>query len=74
VATREMISELAGRLVEIENEIKLLQTDRKELLSDFSDKIDIKAFKAAWSLMKTKKRIDESSFDHILDILEKGSD
>ena len=72
MATRETIKELVERLTTIENEIKLLQTDKKELLADYSDRIDVKAFRAAWSVMKAKKRVDESEFDQILDQLEKS--
>tara|TARA_R100000152_G_C6664137_1_gene102236 strand:+ start:303 stop:530 length:228 start_codon:yes stop_codon:yes gene_type:complete len=73
VATTETIKELVERLTTIENEIKLLQTDRKELLADFSDRVDSKAFRAAWSLHKAKKRVDEAALDQILEILDKNS-
>ena len=72
MATKETIKELAERLTTIENEIKILQTDKKELLADYSDRVDVKAFRAAWSVMKAKKRVDESEFDQILDELEKS--
>ncbi len=72
MVTKEVISELTERLQSIENEIKLLQSDKRELLSDFSDKIDIKAFKAAWSLTKAKKNINDSEFEQILEMLEKN--
>ena len=55
MATKETIKELVERLTTIENEIKILQTDKKELLSDYSDRVDVKAFRAAWSVMKAKK-------------------
>tara|TARA_B100000214_G_scaffold73153_1_gene49093 strand:+ start:1045 stop:1275 length:231 start_codon:yes stop_codon:yes gene_type:complete len=73
MATKETIRELVEKLVTIENEIKLLQVDRKDLLSSYSDRVDVKAFRAAWSVMKAKKRVDESEFDQILDEIEKAS-
>ena len=39
MATKETIRELVERLTTIENEIKLLQTDKKELLADYSDRV-----------------------------------
>ena len=69
--TKETIKELVDRLTTIENEIKLLQEDKKTLISDFSSRIDTKAFRAAWSTMKAKKRVDPGEFDNILDELEK---
>ena len=73
MATKETIRELVEKLVTIENEIKLLQVDRKDLLSSYSDRVDVKAFRAAWSVMKAKKRVDESEFEQILDEIEKAS-
>jgi len=73
VATRETIKELVERLTLVENELKLLREDRKELLASYSERIDLKAFRAAWSVMKAKKRVDESEFDQILDELEKSA-
>ena len=72
MATRETIKELVERLTTIENEIRLLQTDKKDLLANFSDRVDVKAFRAAWSVMKAKKRVGESEFDQILDELERS--
>ena len=73
MATRETIKELVEKLTTIENEVKLLQSDRKDLLSSYSDRIDVKAFRAAWAAMKAKKRVDKSEFDSILDELERSS-
>jgi uncharacterized protein (UPF0335 family) len=73
MATVETIKELVERLTIVENEMKLLQQDRKELLASYTDRIDLKAFRAAWSVMKAKKRVDESEFDQILDELEKSA-
>jgi uncharacterized protein (UPF0335 family) len=72
VAAKETIKELVERLTNIENEIKLLQEDRKNLISDFSERIDVKAFRAAWSTMKAKKRVDGNEFDSILEELERS--
>ncbi len=72
MATKETIKELVERLTTIENEIKLLQSDKKELMSSYADRLDVKAFRAAWMAMKAKKRVDESEFDQILDELEKN--
>ena len=72
MTTRETIKELVDKLTTIENEVKILQLDRKELLSSYADKMDIKAFRAAWSVLKAKKRVDGNEFDHILDELERS--
>jgi len=66
-----LIIELAQKLKSIENEIKILQTDRRDLLSDYKDKIDIKAFRAAWAILKKKENVNEAELDNILDIIDK---
>ena len=54
MATNETIKELFERYVTIEHEMKTLQEDKKQLLSEFKDKIDPKAFQAA--LQKSKQK------------------
>ena len=73
MATVETVKELVERLTTIENEIKLLQSDKKELLADYSSRVDTKAFRAAWSLHKARSRVDENELDQILNILESRS-
>tara|TARA_B100000214_G_scaffold362813_1_gene327647 strand:+ start:210 stop:428 length:219 start_codon:yes stop_codon:yes gene_type:complete len=67
---REVVKELAEKLETVENEIKLLQSDRRELFLEYKDKIDIKAFRAAWSILKRKENVNEDSLDAILDIMD----
>jgi uncharacterized protein (UPF0335 family) len=69
---KEHLKELVERLTVIENEIKLLQDDRKNLISDFGDKLDVKAFRAAWSILKTKKRVDEGALEQILNEIDRA--
>ena len=66
-----LIIELAQKLKSIESEIKILQMDRRDLLSDYSDKIDIKAFRAAWAILKKKENVNEAELDNILDVIDK---
>jgi uncharacterized protein (UPF0335 family) len=63
------IKELVERLERVENEQKLLQEDKRNLFLDYKDVIDIKAFKAAWSILKKKESVDESALERILDIM-----
>ena len=70
MAIRQHVKELATKLTEIENEIKLLQEDRRDLLADYKDKIDVKAFRAAWIILKKKENVDESELDSILEAID----
>ncbi len=73
MATNDDINELLSRYLTIENEIKTLQDDRKNLLSEFKDRIDPKSFQAALRSAKIKARVkpgEISEYERILDILE----
>jgi len=75
MATNADIGELFKRYTHIENEIKLLQDDRKQLLAEFKDRIDAKAFQSALRSAKIKAKLkpDEvQDFDQILCLLEKS--
>jgi uncharacterized protein (UPF0335 family) len=60
MATNDDIKILLDRYMRIEGEIKLLQDDKKELLAEFKDKIDPKAFQPQ----------EKQEFDQALHVLE----
>lgn len=69
--TSETVRELVEKISQIDNEIKLLQEDRKEILEDYKDKLDLKAFKAALRIVKLRENVDNTELDNILEVLEK---
>ena len=75
MTTSNDISDLFDRYSRIENEIKLLQDDKKQLLSEFKDRIDPKAFQSALRSAKIKAKLkarEVQDFDQILEVLEKS--
>ena len=73
MATNEEIKDLLKRYLNIENEIKLLQDDKKNLLSEYKEKIDTKAFQSALRAAKIIAKVRPDSkqeFDQALDVLE----
>lgn len=68
--TKEIVQELVEKITTIDSEIKLLQEDRKTLLEDYKDKLDIKAFKAALRIIKLRENVDGSELDNILGVLD----
>ena len=70
MANNEVVKELINRINQIYNEIKLLQEDRKTVLEDYKDRLDIKAFKAAMRIVKLRESVDGSELDQIIDALE----
>ena len=68
------ISDLLKRYTTIESEIKLLQDDKKQLLSEFKDKVDPKAFQAALRTAKIMSKVrpeEKQDFEQALLVLEK---
>tara|TARA_R110002051_G_scaffold237120_1_gene298116 strand:+ start:204 stop:419 length:216 start_codon:yes stop_codon:yes gene_type:complete len=67
---KQTVEELVERLTILNNEIKLLQTDKRELLADYKEKLDIKAFKAAMRITKMREEVDEDQLDNILLVMD----
>ena len=64
----ETVKELVERLTRIESEQKLLAEDRKHLIAEYKDKLDVKAVQAAIRVAKIRAKLDTSDqeFDNIM--------
>jgi|TARA_B100000282_G_C31372044_1_gene327188 uncharacterized protein (UPF0335 family) len=74
MATNQDIQELFERYMRVESEIKLLQDDKKQLLAEFKDRIDPKAFQSALRAVKIISKVkpdEKQDFDQSMMILEK---
>ena len=72
MAVKTDIKELFDRYIRIEHEIKLLQQDKKELMVQFKDKVDAKAFRQALRAAKIIASVESSQridFDEALDVI-----
>ena len=69
---KEVVLELVERLINVENEIRMLQDDRKALFEEYKDRLDVKAVKAAIRIAKIKSRLgdSEAQVDQILEDVE----
>lgn len=68
---KNVVEEFTRRLATIDNEIELLKEDRKQLIDDFSDKLDMKTLKAAMRVVDIKKNIShKTTFDMFVEILD----
>ena len=75
MATNEDIKNLLRRYLNLENEIKLLQDDKKQLLTEYKDKVDPKSFQSALRAAKIIAKVkpdEKQEFDQALDVLEKA--
>ena len=71
--TNSDIKELFARYMNIENEIKMLQEDKKQVLAEFKDRVEPKVFRAALSAAKTKAKLkthEANEYDQVMNILE----
>jgi uncharacterized protein (UPF0335 family) len=71
MASQDIIKELVEKLNTVDNEIKLLQEDRKELLEDYKEKLDLKAFRAAIRIVKARENVDQNELETILDVIDR---
>jgi hypothetical protein len=70
MADQTIIKELVDKLRNVDNEIKLLQEDRKALLEEYKEKLDLKAFKAALRIVKARENVDQNELENILDVID----
>ncbi len=56
------VKELIERLVVLENEMKTLQDDKKNLFDEYKERLDIKAFKAAVQIAKIRSKLGDSEY------------
>ena len=70
---KTVLSEFIEKYIKIENEQKLLAEDRKYLIADYKDKLDVKAVQAAMRIVRMRSKLDMSDdeFDNMLLALER---
>lgn len=72
---REIVKEFVSRIENIDNEIELLKQDRKELIEEFSDRLDMKTLQAALRVVKIKKAVaHKDTFDLFIETLDPVGD
>ena len=68
---QKLVKELLGKLETIDNETTLLRDDRKSLINEYKEKLDIKAFRAAMRIFKIRQQVDNDCVvDEMLDAME----
>jgi len=70
-ALRALVKEFVGKIESIDNEIELLKNDRKELIEDYKDKLDMKTLQAALRVVKIQQGVaHRDTYDLFLEALE----
>ena len=70
-ALRSVVKEFVGKIENVDNEIELLKTDRKEIIEEYQDKLDMKTLQAALKVVKIKQGVaHKDTFDLFLEALD----
>lgn len=73
-ALRALVKEFVGKIEAVDNEIELLKNDRKEILEEYSEKLDMKTLAAALKVVKIQKEVvHRDTFDLFLSALDEPS-
>ena len=67
------VDELLKRYMNVENEIRLLQEDKKQIFEEFKDKVSPRAFKTALAAARNRSRLkthEVSEYDQLVEIFE----
>ena len=74
MADKKIIHELVDRILRIEGEVTLLQEDKKSILAEYKDKVDLKAFNAALRIARIKAKLSDTSEAEFEEVLESVED
>lgn len=70
-ALKVVVDEFMTRLKNVENEILMLKDDKKTLISEFSDKLDVKTLKVCLQVIKIEAKVEhKSTFDLLMEVLQ----
>jgi len=66
-----LVDEFMTRYTNVENELAMLKEDQKNLVEEFSDRLDVKTLKQAIRAINIKRKVDhKDTFDTFVDILD----
>jgi uncharacterized protein (UPF0335 family) len=69
-ALRALVQEFMGKVQNVDNEIETLKEDRKTLIEDYSDKLDMKTLMAALKVLKIQHGVQHrDTFDLFVEVL-----
>lgn len=69
-ALRTLVKEFIMKVESVENEIELLKGDRKELIEEYSEKLDMKTLTAALRVIKIQKGVQhKDTYDLFVEAL-----
>lgn len=68
---KKVVGEFMKRLASLENEMETLKDDRKDLIEEFSEKLDMKTLQAAIKQVKLQNSVErKDTFDLFIEVLK----
>jgi hypothetical protein len=68
----KLVTEFMRRYDNIDNELEILKEDKKQLIEEFSDRLDMKTMQQAIRTVKIRKKVDKlDTYETIVEILDK---
>lgn len=70
---KSLVKEFVGKIESVDNEIELLKNDRKEIIEEYTEKLDMKTLQAALKVVKIQNEVvHRDTFDLFLEALGPG--
>lgn len=68
---KKLVKEFITRVENVDNELELLKQDRKDLIEEYSTKLDLKVLQAAMRVVKIQKSVaHKDTFDLFMEVLD----
>lgn len=72
---KTLVKEFVSRIETVDNEIELLKQDRKELIEEYAEKLDIKTLTAVLRVLKIQEGVaHKDTFDLFMEALDSQSE
>lgn len=69
-ALKAMVKEFVMKVEAVDNEIELLKNDRKEIIEEYQDKLDMRSLQAALKVLRIQKDVSHrDTFDLFVEVL-----
>lgn len=69
-ALKDLVKEFVGKMQVVDNEIETLKEDRKEIIEEYSSKLDYRTLQAAMKVVKIQNGVaHKDTYDTFLEVL-----
>jgi uncharacterized protein (UPF0335 family) len=70
-ALRALVKEFVGKIQTVDDEIELLKEDRKDIIIEYSEKLDYKTLQSALKVVKIQQGVEhKDTYDLFMEVLE----